>query len=214
MSDAPSTTSIDRPGAAAVGPARAPLAGGPYWAARRRISGVFRTAQFRWWIAGQARRGVVIHPTLEILGPRNWRDAARFRDGSRIDRDCSLWISTDAGADARFALGAGAYVGRNTFLGAYRPLSIGDRALVGAYCYIISANHRYERRDVPIREQGFTGAPIVIEEDAWLGTHVVVLPGVTIGRGAIIAAGSVVNRDVPAWQIWGGMPARFIKERP
>jgi acetyltransferase-like isoleucine patch superfamily enzyme len=61
--------------------------------------------------------------------------------------------------------------------------------------------------------QGFVGAPIVLEADVWLGTHVVVLPGVTIGRGAIVAAGSVVNRDVPAHEIWGGAPARFLKRR-
>ena len=58
--------------------------------------------------------------------------------------------------------------------------------------------------DIAIKDQGFEGAPITIEDDVWLGTHVVVLPGVTIGRGAIVSAGSVVNRDIPAWEIWGG----------
>ncbi|MBV8731891.1 MAG: acyltransferase [Acidobacteriia bacterium] len=105
-------------------------------------------------------------------------------------------------------------MGRHTYLGVYLPISIGDHTIIGAYSYIISANHCFESREIPIQDQGFQGAPITIGEDVWIGTHVVILPGVTIGKGAIIAAGSIVNRNVPAYQIWGGVPARFIKERP
>jgi len=107
-----------------------------------------------------------------------------------------------------------AYIARNTYIGIFQPISIGAFAQIGAYSYIISANHSYEKRDIPIRLQGYVGAPIVIEDDAWLGTHVVVLPGVTIGKGAIVAAGSVVNRDIPQYEVWGGVPAKFLKNRP
>ncbi|MUG94040.1 acyltransferase [Scytonema sp. UIC 10036] len=107
-----------------------------------------------------------------------------------------------------------AYIGRNTFIGVFHPITIGEASQIGAYSYLISANHCYERRDIPIIEQGFVGAEIVIEDDVWLGTHVVVLPGVTIGQGAIVAAGSVVTKDIPPYQVWGGVPAKFIKHRP
>ncbi|MBP5973266.1 acyltransferase [Brasilonema sp. CT11] len=106
------------------------------------------------------------------------------------------------------------YIGRNTFIGVFQPITIGEDVLIGAYSYIISGNHCYERRDIPIGAQGFVGAPIVIEDGAWLGTHVVVLPGVTIGKGAIVAAGSVVTKSIPAYEVWGGVPAKFIKNRP
>jgi maltose O-acetyltransferase len=106
------------------------------------------------------------------------------------------------------------FIGRNTYIGAFQPIEIGRASMIGAYSYIVSGNHRFDRRDIPIREQGFSGKAVVLEEDVWLGTHVVVLPGIRIGRGAIVAAGSVVNRDVPAYEIWGGVPAKFIGTRP
>jgi acetyltransferase-like isoleucine patch superfamily enzyme len=105
-------------------------------------------------------------------------------------------------------------VGQNTYLGVHLPIQTGKQVMIGAYSHLTSANHCFARRDIPIQEQGFVGAPIVIEDEAWLGTHVVVLPGVKIGKGAMIGAGSVVTKDVPAWEIWGGVPARFIKMRP
>ncbi|MEP1334551.1 MAG: DapH/DapD/GlmU-related protein [Lentilitoribacter sp.] len=56
-------------------------------------------------------------------------------------------------------------------------------------------------------------APIVIEDDVWLGARVTVLPGISIAQGAIIAAGSVVTKPVPAYEIWGGVPARKLGQR-
>ncbi len=55
-------------------------------------------------------------------------------------------------------------------------------------------------------------APIVIEDDVWIGGHVIILKGVTIGQAAVIGAGSVVTRDIPAFTVWAGNPARFIKQ--
>jgi acetyltransferase-like isoleucine patch superfamily enzyme len=56
------------------------------------------------------------------------------------------------------------------------------------------------------------GAPIIIGEYVWLGVNVVVLAGVKIGDGAVLAAGSVVTKSVPSGQLWGGVPARLIRE--
>lgn len=131
-----------------------------------------------------------------------------------IEKEVTLWISPDSGANPKLTIGKRAFIGQNAYIGAYQPIAIGDNSLIGAYSYIISANHVYENRSLPIRDQGFSGAPILIEEDVWIGTHVVVLPGVTIGKGAIIAAGSVVNKNVPPYEIWGGTPAKYLKTRP
>lgn len=131
-----------------------------------------------------------------------------------IDRDFSLWLSDDEGAHPEVTLGSRVYFGRNVFLGAYQPVTIGHDTMIGAYTYFASGNHRFDRRDLPMNRQGYSGAPIVVEADVWIGTHVVLLAGAHVERGAIVAAGSVVNGRIPAYEIWGGVPARFLKHRP
>jgi acetyltransferase-like isoleucine patch superfamily enzyme len=168
------------------------------------------------WVIRLERDGTRIDDSIDIMngGVSDSFSLLHIGKECRIERDTSIWLSGDDGADARLELGPEVYVGRNTYIGCFQPVTIGARTLIGAYVYIISGNHRSERRDLSIRQQGYTGAPVMIGDDAWLGTHVVVLPGVTIGRGAIVAAGAVVNTNIPDFQIWGGVPAKFIKDRP
>ncbi len=165
------------------------------------------------WQAELKDRKVNIRPGIEILGADPY-DYVDIGSGTVFERDITLWLSIHSGACPRLTIGTDVYLGRNCYIGSHYPITIGSNTLIGAYSYIVSANHVFESRDIPIVQQGFTGAPVVIEPDVWLGTHAVVLPGVTIGRGAIIAAGSVVNKDVGRYDIWGGMPAKFIKMRP
>ena len=155
-----------------------------------------------------------LHPTLEISGRQDFEACIELGPGCTIERDVTIWLSADAGAMPRLELGEHVFVGRNTYLGAYQPIRIGAHASIGAYSYFISGNHRYDTREIPIHAQGYAGAPIQVEEDAWISTHVVILPGVRIGRGAIIGAGSVVTKNVGPYEIWAGTPARFLKLRP
>jgi acetyltransferase-like isoleucine patch superfamily enzyme len=166
------------------------------------------------WLEQMQARHCNIHPSLTFLGLPKPYPYVDISEGSVIERESTIWISQDMGANPKLEMGKRAYIGRNTFIGVFKPIKIGECVLIGAYCYIISANHNYETRDIPIMDQGFVGAPIMIEDDVWLGTHVVVLPGVTIGKGAIVGAHSLVNKDIPPYEIWGGVPARFLKKRP
>ncbi len=92
-------------------------------------------------------------------------------------------------------------------------ISVGDNVIIGPNVVIRASNHVYTRTDIPIREQGHTGGKIIIEDDVWIAANAVVLPDVTIGRGAIVAAGAVVTGDVPPYQIVGGVPAKIIGSR-
>ena len=131
-----------------------------------------------------------------------------------LEPDLTIWLSPEAGERGCLTLGRRVFVGQHTYFGVYDSITVGEDALIGAYCYIISANHRALSRRVPIREQGYDGRPVAIAADVWLGTHVVVLPGASIGRGAIVGAGAIVTGHIPPYEIWGGVPARRIGVRP
>jgi acetyltransferase-like isoleucine patch superfamily enzyme len=92
-------------------------------------------------------------------------------------------------------------------------LEIGCDGLVAAHTVIIPSNHRFDRMDVPIREQGTSGQGVRVGNDVWLASHAVVLDGVTIGDGAVVAAGAVVSRSVEPREIVGGVPARRLRLR-
>jgi len=90
---------------------------------------------------------------------------------------------------------------------------IGDRVLIGYRTQILSANHRVPLAPNRIFEAGHIKRPICIEDDVWIGANCVIVAGVRIGRGAVIAAGSVVTKNVDAFTYVGGVPAKFIKQR-
>lgn len=92
-------------------------------------------------------------------------------------------------------------------------ISIGSNCLVGPNVVIHTSNHIFDNLEIPIREQGHTCADIHIADNVWIGANVIVLPGVTIETGAVIAAGSVVNKNVSENTVVGGVPAHFIKNR-
>lgn len=91
---------------------------------------------------------------------------------------------------------------------------IGEYTLIGPECHAIIRNHRFSDLYTPITLKGDeTESPPQIERNVWIGARVTLLPNVRIGEGAIVAAGAVVNRDVPPYKIVGGVPARIIGNR-
>jgi len=85
---------------------------------------------------------------------------------------------------------------------------IKNNVRIGPGVYILGAGHDYKYRNLPD-----TGDTILIEDDVWIGARSIILQGVTLNKGAVVAAGSVVTRDVPSDSIVGGVPAKFIMER-
>ena len=92
-------------------------------------------------------------------------------------------------------------------------LTIGSHAMIGAGTKIVTTAHVTARTDVPMREQGMTSTPIVIEDDVWFGFDVKVLPGAVIRKGCVIGAGSVVTGEIPEYSIAAGAPARVVGSR-
>jgi acetyltransferase-like isoleucine patch superfamily enzyme len=114
--------------------------------------------------------------------------------------------------EPRIAIGAGCYINRHTILDAADSIVLGERCMIGPFCVIIDHDHGIEAgRDV--QDQPLKTAPIRLGRAVWLGAHVTVLKGVTIGDGAVVAAGSVVTKDVPAEAIVAGVPAKQIGSR-
>lgn len=109
-------------------------------------------------------------------------------------------------------LGNRVFVGSGCEFNIRQGIEVGDDALIASGCRFIDHDHGTDLA-TPMRTQPGPEAAIGIGRDAWLGCNVVVLKGVTIGSGAIVAAGAVVTRSVPPREIWAGIPARKIGQR-
>ncbi len=106
------------------------------------------------------------------------------------------------------------WIGQQCFFHAAGGLTIGARVGVGPGVKIITSVHAEAGRGVPVLYSPVETAPVVIEDDADLGVNSVILPGVTVGRGAIVGAGAVVARDVPPYAVVAGVPAKVLRYRP
>jgi acetyltransferase-like isoleucine patch superfamily enzyme len=112
-----------------------------------------------------------------------------------------------------FSAGAGVSIGRGCQLTCTGGLTLGDDVILGPQVLVVTNDHVADDPAATIRSQGLRAAPIVIERDVWIGGHAVVLAGVTIGEGAIVAAGAVVTRDVDPFDIVAGVPAAVVSHR-
>ena len=106
-------------------------------------------------------------------------------------------------------------IGKHTRIGLHNtiigPVTIGDHVNLAQGITVTALNHNFADTTKRIDEQGITTRPVVIGDDVWIGANAVILPGVTIGRHAVIAAGAVVTKDVPEKTLVGGVPAKIIK---
>jgi acetyltransferase-like isoleucine patch superfamily enzyme len=179
-------------------------------------------------ILGSVGRNVVFGVNVTLRHPHK----IHIGDNVVIDDLCCL----DAkGSDNKgITIGNGVFVGRNTILSCKNgDIVIDDRAnigfnceifsaarvrvgqdvLIAAYTYLVGGDHLYDRTDIPVLRQGRTANGIEVGDGTWLGTHVVVTDGSTIGRDAIIGAGAVVVGEIPEFSIATGIPAKVTRDR-
>jgi acetyltransferase-like isoleucine patch superfamily enzyme len=115
-------------------------------------------------------------------------------------------------AEVAISIGAGTFIGSGTEFNAIESIRIGQNCLIASGSRFIDHNHGIEL-GTAMKLQPEVSAPIVVGSDVWIGANCVVLKGVTIGDGAIIAAGSIVTKSVDAYTIVGGAPAKLIRVR-
>ena len=179
-------------------------------------------------ILGRVGRNVVFGVNVTIRHPHK----IQIGDNVVIDDQCCL----DAkGTDNQgIVIGEGVFIGRNTILSCKNGdiiiedkanlgfnceifsasrVRIGKSILMAAYTYLVGGDHLYDRVDIPVLEQGRTARGIDVDDNVWLGTHVVVTDGSRIGRDAIIGAGAVVVGEIPEFAIATGIPAKMLRDR-
>ena len=113
----------------------------------------------------------------------------------------------------RIFIGYNVFMNRNVNVVARERVTIGSNVIIGPNTVINSGSHNYGDMDRLIRDQGHKVAPIVIGTDVFIGGNVYILPGVKIGEGAVVGAGAVVTKDVEAYTVVVGNPAKIIKRR-
>jgi acetyltransferase-like isoleucine patch superfamily enzyme len=130
-------------------------------------------------------------------------------EGTLFERD--VWLT--GGEHGRIRIGAGVFLNQGVMVAATDLVEIGDHCMAANGCMITDANHRFDDPAKPVTWQGFTSkGPTRLEDNVWLGAHVVVTSGVTIGARAVIGANSVVTTDIPAGAIAAGAPAKVLRQ--
>ena len=108
------------------------------------------------------------------------------------------------------SVGSKVYLGYNSYYG-QGEIIIGDNVLIGPFVSVTASNH-VKGSDGNYRNKDFNAKPVEIQSDCWIGAHVCILAGVTIGKGSIVAASSVVTKNIPPGTIAAGSPAKVIKK--
>src|SRR5260370_17746775 len=120
------------------------------------------------------------------------------------------------GASVVSNVGAGIRMGNNSsvdaysYMGAAGPITIGENVIMGQHVCFHAENHNYDRVDIPIKHQGTRRKGIVIEDDCWVGANTTFLDGASVGRGCVIAAGSVVRGNINPYSIFPCPPPRAL----
>lgn len=130
----------------------------------------------------------------------------------RCGRGVNIETGAYFGRGDTISIGDYSGLGRNSRI--YKFTTIGSNVLMGPDVLIITDIHEFGSTDVPMTDQGHRPPKsISIGNDVWIGARAIILPGVSIGTGVVIGAGSVVTKDVPDWAVVAGNPARVMRYR-
>lgn len=140
--------------------------------------------------------------------PRNPWDI-QLADGVALDRDVVLLATGRRVSLPKITIGQRTYINRWTMIDASKSISIGHDVMIGPSCYITDHDHG-TRVGIPVSQQQLIELPTSIGNNVWIGANVTILKGVRVGNDSVIAAGSVVTKDVAPSDRVAGVPARSI----
>jgi acetyltransferase-like isoleucine patch superfamily enzyme len=190
--------------------------------------GLFLRSKLYPRILGSVGRNVVFGINVTLRHPHK----IVIGDNVVIDDGCCL--DAKGSDNTGITIGTGVFVGRNTILSCKNGdiivddhanlgfnceifsasrVRVGKSVLMAAYTYLVGGDHLYDRVDIPVLEQGRTARGVEVDDNVWLGTHVVVTDGSKVGRDAIIGAGAVVVGEIPEFAIAAGIPAKVMRDR-
>lgn len=138
----------------------------------------------------------------------------RYFWAKRIIKKCGNDVNVERNAyfTPDLIIGDNSGVGINCEL--YGEIRIGNDVMMGPEVIIYTSGHAYENKNIPMRLQGSTNVnPVIIGNDVWIDRRVIIMPGVNIGNGCVIGAGSIVTHNVPDYCVVAGVPAKIVKER-
>ncbi len=126
----------------------------------------------------------------------------------RIDR-CVRILSANT---SKINIKKGARIGLYTVFNGGDNITVGEKSLISGFVYLQTSMHNHKKGQ-DVQDQGFSHAPVVLENDVWLGAHVVILPNVKIGASSVVGSNAVVTKSVKPNEVMGGVPAKKLKER-
>ena len=141
-----------------------------------------------------------------------WPHRIRIGNACSLEHDIYLKVAGGYSEKIGIDIGDGCFIGSGCEFNALSLIQIGASCLIASGTRFIDHDHGMEQ-DVPMKEQSEPSADILVGSDVWIGVNCVILKGVSIGSGAIVAAGSVVTRPIPAFAIVAGVPARILRFR-
>lgn len=132
---------------------------------------------------------------------------------NHIGKNVSVFAGFKFGHSEKLTLHDNIVLGENIFINAHGGVEICSGTITGPDVMIFSVNHIYDSEDILPFAEELSLKPVKIEENCWIGARSFICPGVTIGEGSVVAAGSVVTKSFPACSVIGGNPARLIKTK-
>lgn len=164
------------------------------------------------WLKFKAFRkyGIYLPEGSYILKPESIEIGKDFA----ISPYCQL-LCQDPETGSKLVIGDRVALNFNVIINADRggKIRIGNNVIIGPMVIFRSSNHKFEKLEVPIRDQGSEPGYIIVEDDVWIGAGAVILPNVKIGKSSVVGAGSVVSKDIPPYSIAVGNPAKAIRRR-